>query len=213
MNGKDVTFGRQDPANYCRLSYPKHPNGCPNVDAKRALDGLPKPLKPWIIRECPTSDPEKNILIDQIFDLNKPLYLIITQYPVGQDAEYRRTHSQKLHAVGQWYNLRYWQDRARRKIYDEVENFLLLDISADQRSRFSHLSYEEIKNHTIVDLCPEAHGVKIIPTALHTGIHIKFCKWPPQEHNPEFFRHQVAIGGYPNDPEFLINRGSIGRIK
>ena len=210
--GTDVTFGGQNPVDYCRLPYPKHPLGCPNIDTLRSLDGFPAYLKPWVIRECPTSDPGRNILIDQIFDLTKPSYLIITEYPVGQDAEYQRTHSQKLQTVAQWYNIRYWQDRARRKIYDEVEHFLMQDTSAQLRARFGQMSSEELKSQTIVDLCPEAHGMKIIPTAVSVGVHITFGKWPPSEHNPGIVRYQVAVGGYPKDPAFLIERGSIGRL-
>jgi len=209
----DVTFGGMNPVDYCRLPYPKHPEGCPNVDALRPLDGLKTYLKPWIIRECPSNDLTKNILIDQIFDMRKPLYLIMTEYPVGRDAEYQRTHSQKLKTVAQWYNIRYWQDRARRKLYDEVENFLIQDTSILLRGQFNQMSPEELRNQTIVDLCPEAHGVKIIPTAMHVGTHIRFGKWPPTEHDPSIVRYQVAVGGYPKDPEFLIARGSLGRIK
>jgi hypothetical protein len=213
IEGRDVTFGRKDPADYCRLPYPRHPLGCPNIDAVRSLDGFQPSLKPWIIRECPGSDPDKNVLIDQIFDLSKPLYLIVTSYPVGQDAEYRRAHNQNLHTLPQFYNLRYWQDRARRVIYDESINFLTRDTSPQVRADFDRMDFEELKMHTIVDLCPEAHGVKIIPTAMHTGVRIKFGKWPPTEHDPELVRYQVAVGGYPLSPEFLINRGLIGRKK
>jgi hypothetical protein len=212
IEGCDVDFGQQNPVDYCRLPYPKHPWGCPNIDKIRSLDGFPGYLKPWIIRECPRSNPDENIFIDQIFDLSKPIYLIATIYPVGQDAEYRQAHSQKLTTTAQFYNLRYWQNRARRNIYDESERFLMLEESTETRSQFYQMGIEEIKMHTIVDLCPEAHGVKIIPTAKHAGLKITFDHWPPLKHDPELVRYQIALGGYPNNVANLITRGSLGRL-
>jgi hypothetical protein len=75
------------------------------------------------------------------------------------------------------------------------------------------MDFSEIKKQTIVDLCPEAHGLKIIPAASGLGINFKFDHWPPEKHNPEMILHQVAIGGHPNDPELLLKRGSLGRKK
>ncbi|MBC8435283.1 hypothetical protein H8D91_02155 [archaeon] len=159
----------------CKLAYKKHPQGCPNYGAERSLAGINTDLRSRVIRECPPNLP----LIDKVFDFSKELFMVYTTYPVGKDAEERRLTRPKMKTPGQWYNFRYWQNRARNKLYREMESFL--------------------ENHpgTIVDLCPEAHGTNLDETMKNIGINLEWGAWPP-EHKIENERYQIAMGGYPS---------------
>ncbi len=158
---------------WCKLPYPKHPNGCPNYGSERSLRGIRKDLQERVIRECPPVDR----LIDDIFDFTQNVAIIYKTYPVGLDAEKRRISNPKLKTPGDWYNFRYWQDRARKELYAEVANYLDRDES------------------TIVDLCPEAHGVNLVKLMRQVCVKLDFGKWPP-EHNLDNIEYQIAMGGY-----------------
>jgi hypothetical protein len=161
--------------NWCTLPYPKHPRGCPNYGSKRDLRGIKKNLKSRVIRECPPTR-----LIDDVLDFSKSIYLIYNKYPLGKDAETRRLTHPNLKTNGDWYNLRYWQGTARKQLYLELTRFL------------------EENPGTIVDLCPEAHGVNLLALMQKPGIDIKleFGKWPPV-HSLENVKYQICLGGYP----------------
>jgi len=162
--------------NWCILPYPKHPQGCPNYGSKRNVRGIKEDLKSRVIRECPPT----SRLINELFDFSKPVYLVYNKYLLGKDAEARRINHPNLKTSGDWYNIRYWQGRARKQLYGEVTKFL------------------EENPGTIVDLCPEAHGVNLFTLMQKPGIDIKleFGKWPPV-HSLENVRYQVCLGGYP----------------
>jgi hypothetical protein len=159
---------------WCQLPYPKHPCGCPNYGQERNLRGVRTDLKPRMLRECP---PTKN-LINQIFDFSKPVHVIYNKFEVGRDAEARRLSCPKLKTPQEWYNLRYWQNRARAELYNEAARFL------DKNSA------------VIVDLCPEAHGVNLVRLMSSIGIKLKWGKWPPG-HSLDNLVYQIALGGYP----------------
>jgi len=174
--------------NWCLLPYPKHSHGCPNYGKHRSLDGIRADIKPRVIRECPPSD----FLINKIFDFSKPTYIIYNIYPVGKDADNRMKTNTNLKTMAEFYNIRYWQNRARRKIYDEVENFL--DNNPD----------------TIVDLCPETHGVNYQTTMNKIDIKLKWGKWPP-EHSIDNVVYQICLGGYPKNKKLLTTKKILGR--
>jgi hypothetical protein len=164
---------------WCLSPYPKHPQGCPNYGCERYLNGIRHDLKPRVIRECP---PTKS-LIDMILDFSKPAYVIYNEFEVGKDAEERRLNCPKLKTPGEWYNLRYWQNRARAELYAEATKFLDKNPSS------------------IVDLCPEAHGVNLVKSMQEIEIKLNFGEWPP-EHSLDNAVYQIALGGYPkNYPE------------
>jgi hypothetical protein len=174
---------------WCRLPYPKHPKGCPNYDgAKRGLRGIRPDLRPRMIRECPPTD----ITINHVFDLSRPVSIIYNVYEVGKDAEQRRLHNPRLTTPGGWYNIRYWQDRARAELYAEAAKFL--DAHPD----------------TIVDLCPETHGVNFTKLMRKIGIKLKWGQWPP-EHSLDNIVYQICLGGYPGDVKLLTKKGLLGR--
>lgn len=189
--------------NYCLLPYPPNPEGCPNRGKFRSLRGYPQELKPRIIRECPPTieqiverSREKLLLIDDIFDFSQPLHAIWIEFALGKDAEdrYQRTKADNPNRKPEHcYHKRWWQNRARRQLGDEVIRFL------------------ETYTDAIVDLCPEAHGVDLDKSLVRVGIEFPWYKqWPP-EHSLDNVVRYVAIGGYPLDEELLIEKGLLGR--
>jgi hypothetical protein len=175
---------------WCLLPYPKHPSGCPNYDKHRSLRGIRPDIRPRVIRECPPT----NILLDKIFDLSKDIYIIYNVYPVGLDADNRMKTNTKLKTNAEFYNIRYWQDRARRQLYDEVTIFL--DSNPD----------------TIADLCPETHGVNHVKLMSNMGIKLEWGAWPP-EHSIDNVVYQICMGGFPSNKEFLIEEKILGRTE
>lgn len=184
--------------NYCLLPYPNNPTGCPNRGKFRPLNGFPQEYKSRIIRECPPTieqildgSREKLLLIDQIFDFSQPLYALWIEFALGKDAEERsqRTQRKPEHC----YNKRWWQNRARKQLSDEVLRFL------------------DLYANTIVDLCPEAHGVNLDKSMAKIGIEFPWYKqWPPQ-HSLDHVVRYVALGGYPLDEKLLVEKGLLGR--
>lgn len=176
---------------YCSLAYPKHPEGCPSAGHFRPLRGIRDYLRPRVTRECPPT----KYLEDMILDYSKPLFLIWNEYEVGKDAQTRIDNPDiKLTTTKAFYNLRYWQNRARAQLYDIVEEFL------------------DTHEGTVVDLCPEAHGVRLIePMQKGAGIKLNFKDWPVETHNPELVKYQVCMAGYPKDLDSLIKDGIFGR--
>lgn len=162
--------------------------GCPNHGAVlRSLRGFEADVVGRVIRECPPT----RFLTRTIFDLERPVYVIFNVFPVGQFAEDLRQSSQKLKTPGGWYNFRYWQNVARKELYEKCTEFL---------HRFPG---------TIVDLCPEAHGVDLTKVMVHLGIDLEFGVWPPA-HHLENVRYQICLGGCPKDEQKLIEAGLLG---
>ena len=182
---------RRHVQDFCKNSYPKHPRGCPNVGHFRPLTGIATDLKTRVIRECPPTE----LLIDQILDLARSVYLIYTEYPVGKDAEERRQTHPNLRFPAEWYNVRYWQNRARALLYAEAEKFL------------------RENEGTIVDLCPETHGVLFFPLMREqVGVKLQWGTWPPA-HDVSNVVYQACLGGYPEDYQKLVKLGKLGRTK
>jgi hypothetical protein len=173
------------PRKWCSRPYPGQSHGCPNVGKKRSLRGIRKDLQSRVIRECPRREEPQIRLLNEIFDLSKPVYIIYQIFNMGAYAEKLRTGSNKLKTRGQWYNKRYWQQVARKKLYDKIEKFL------------------DSHKGTIVDICPEAHGVNFVTLMPEVGIQLKWYRpWPPEhdilhERYLENKAHQICLGGYP----------------
>jgi hypothetical protein len=161
---------------YCTLPYPDHPEGCPNHGHERFLSGIREDLRFRFVRECPPAMLEYLVL-----DYESPLYVIFEPYPVGMDADRRMNDPEtKLSTLGQFYNLRYWQGAARKHLYREAERFL------------------DDNPGTIVDLCPEAHGVNLLTLMYkELGIALQFHDWPPKQHDLDLVKYQICLGGYP----------------
>lgn len=173
INPKDIEI-KKNPNIWCLLPYRNHAKGCPNYGTHREIRGFRKDLKSRIIRECP---PVKYLMND-IIDFSKPVSLVYNIYELGKDAEQRRINHPNLKTPGDWYNLRYWQGRARSQLNREVEKYL------------------DANEGTVIDLSPEAHGVNLTILMQKLGQKIEFGAWPPK-HSLKNVRYQIALGGYP----------------
>jgi len=90
---------------WCKMSYPNHPKGCPNYNKNELC-------------------PPKCKLLHQIFDSTKPLYLAITIFDLeGHVARLRRVHPDW--SDRQLICCLYWQSRVRSKQKDDVRIFML----------------------------------------------------------------------------------------
>lgn len=152
-----LSFGRKIQS-LCRAPFYGHPKGCPNYGKKEC---------------CP---PGKQ-LIDRVFDLEKKVYLIYTQFAVGEFAERMRAmHPEWKNFPRQWYNPRRWQPTARKDHRLELESFLE-----------AHPDYAHV--------WPEACGVEVSPMMKSIGVELNWS-WPP-EHRRENKVYTISIGGYP----------------
>lgn len=86
---------------YCKLPYPRHPDGCP-MYGKRS--------------ECPPEAPP----LDEILDLSKPTYVVAITYDIkGHYERLRRDHPDLSEAQIRIPYL--WQGRARKILKEAVE--------------------------------------------------------------------------------------------
>jgi hypothetical protein len=89
---------------YCRLPYPGHPRGCPNL-GKRAI--------------CPPKAP----MFDKIIDTSKPIYCIYYKFDL-------KSHVEKMRARHpDWSDRKircclYWQGTARKQLKLKCDYFL-----------------------------------------------------------------------------------------
>jgi len=134
----------------CVNKYPQHPKGCPNYGKKQG---------------CPPNTP----LINNILNFDKPVYLIYTEFNIGE-------HAQKLKqkhpdwSERQIYCCLYWQPKARKFQRQEEE-----------RAKKEY-NLEKITNS------PEAHGINVGLLMKKIGINLE---WPPRK-----ITRLVSLGGY-----------------
>lgn len=143
----------------CARPYYKHPHGCPKFG------------------KCPTCPPNQ-LLLNEVFDFNQELFVIYTEFGVGNIAErVRQKHPDWT--PRQWYNLRYWQPMARQ-------------FQAQEEQRAIYEFGIEI------DRDPEAHGVNITELMKTKGIVLDWA-WPP--------KHDLQKERYRNNITFRISLG------
>ncbi len=134
----------------CRHAYYQHPNGCPNYNVKQA---------------CPPNQP----LIDRVFDFDRELYLVYTEFDIGAHAQ-RMLQMHPDWTARQAYNCRLWQPRARK--IQRLEEAMLLE----------ECFLTKIENS------PEAHGVNVTDLFSKLGIELE---WPPRS-----ITRLVSLAGY-----------------
>jgi len=133
----------------CLQTSKSFPKGCPNYAKKPG---------------CPPQP-----LINGIFDLQKPIYLIYTDFEIKKVAErMRKKHHDWTEKQG--YNPRYWQGTARKQHKLELKEFL------------------ETHPKTITNKNPEAHGVNVNNLMNKIGINLE---WPPRK-----LSRIISLGGY-----------------
>ena len=144
----------------CARPYYKHPSGCPNYNKK---DG------------CPPNQPP----IDRVLDFKKEVYIIYTEFKVGEFAERMRlNHPKWSEHPRQWYNPRLWQSHTRKLQGIEEANAM------------------KENSLTKIVRSPEAHGVNVTELMKNIEIFLKWG-WPPEhiEHlnNTVYI---VSLGGH-----------------
>jgi len=134
----------------CRHPYHNHSRGCPNYGKKVG---------------CPPDQP----LIDKIFDFQRKIHLIYTEFDLA-------AHAKKMRALHldwsehQIYCVLYWQPKARQFQRQEEEKAML---------KFN-LDY--------ICRSPEAHGVNVTELMEQIGV---ILEWPPRN-----ITRLVSLGGW-----------------
>tara|TARA_Y100000310_G_C20682563_1_gene816837 strand:- start:1351 stop:1878 length:528 start_codon:yes stop_codon:yes gene_type:complete len=156
--------------NLCKTPYYNHRRGCPNYGKKNG---------------CPPNQ----LLIDEVLDFDKDIYVIYTKFCVGEFAEkMKQRHPEWAKYPRQWYNPRRWQPRAR-KIQSNEEKKAILEYGIDDLNKIVN--------------SPEAHGVNIGNLMKHIGINLKW-KWPPN--------HILAGRKYLKNFVYLVSLGGANFI-
>ena len=135
---------------WCKLPYPGHTKGCPNYGKKD---------------DCPPKAP----MVDEVFDLSKPHWLIVEEFNLGEFAE-KMKEKHPHWSDKQSRCLLYWQGSVRKKLRLALEEF------------------QEKMPDTIYTLLPEAMGVNVFLTAKKVGIKI--------DKNPMGTVYKIALVGY-----------------
>ena len=189
INPKIISFEKKIQG-LCKRKYRNHPNGCPNYGEKPG---------------CPPST-----LLDEVFDLDKKVYVIHTQYAVGLRAEEMRQNP-KLKSPGQWYNSRYWQGAARSKHAKEILNDFapMLNITPDMLLKLNlnlFFGLGQVKpserkaffnlGDLVLDKSPEARGANITDLMQKLSIDLCWGEWPPA-HSLDNTTYIVSLAGHP----------------
>ena len=169
-NNKDVCILYQ-PRCMCLKPYPGHPDGCPNYG------------KPG----CPPNTP----MYDQVFDMDEPIYAIVTNYDLEEYFNQRRKNRPDL-PEGQIRNSRCWQPRTKKENDYAVRDFL---------NKLNRKDY-------VATRLLESMGVDVIGTMKEIGLEIKFPvidhvyrvsfaakarEMPLQEYNTEIYEEEKGI--------------------
>lgn len=138
-----------DPQKFCCLPYQGHPKGCPNYGKKKG---------------CPPNSHK----VDEILDFKKDIFLIYTEFKIGEYAEKIR----KIHpnwSNRQIYCCLYWQRRARKFQREEEQKC------------------KKEKDINLLLTCPEANGVNVNLLMNRIGVKLE---WPPRK-----ITRLVSLGG------------------
>jgi len=147
----------------CRHPFYGHGHGCPNFNKKQG---------------CPPQAP----LVNEALDFSRDVYLIFTEFNVGEFAEKTRQSHPGWKSERQWYNPRYWQLRARK--FQRKEEAVAV----------------KNNNLDIILRKPEANGVNVTKLMADYGVVMSWA-WPPKhflENNKFLDNHVylVSLGGY-----------------
>lgn len=144
----------------CTRPFYKHPRGCPNYNKK---DG------------CPPNQ----LLINNVLDFEKDLYVIYTEFPVEKFAKRMKKRHLKW-SQRQIYNPRLWQSHARKL------------------QRIEEVKVMKENGLTKIILSPEAHGVNVTELMKNIGISLKW-EWPPE--------HMLKNKAYLNNTVYIVSLG------
>lgn len=149
--------------NICRRKFYGHPHGCPNYGKKPG---------------CPPFAP----LLSEVLDLTQPVYVIYTEFALGQFAERMRlTHPAWQEHPRQWYNPRRWQPTARKMHRQDIAEF------------------KRDHPETFIIASPEANGVNLTEVMQSIGITLSW-QWPP-EHKKDNVTYVITMAGTALPPK------------
>lgn len=146
LDNSKIPFGRYA-QEFCKNKYPGFKNGCPNYNKKEG---------------CPPCE-----LIDSVLDFSTEIYLIYTEFNIGEFAE-RMKKKHPEWTEKQCFNSRLWQMKARKEHRIETEKFKR-EFGLDFISQ------------------PERKGVDV--NLLFTRLGMKL-EWPPRK-----ISRVVSLGG------------------
>lgn len=186
----------------CRSPYYKHSSGCPNYNLKQG---------------CP---PKK--LIDQVLDFNKDIYVIATDFPIGEFAETMRNlhpewkasiypeNSEKTKHILKNIAERLKENHSDwpKEYFPEIPSELWISSrewynprrwqpSARKKHKNEINFFSSIYPELEIVSCPEAHGVNITGLMHNLGIKLNW-QWPP-EHRLTNKSYLVSLAGYSLD--------------
>lgn len=190
----------------CRLPYKGHAKGCQNFGCRET---------------CPPKLP----LVNEVFDFSKDIYIIYTEFKVGEFAE--KMKLKHGHKSG-WDEKEFPQYHKKGRMYVEKVKSILKNKNPDwtekyfpkknpvnwkssgnwynprrwqETDRFNHR--QEVKNFMekypgfAVSQSPEALGVNLTGLMSKLGIDLSWV-WPP-EHNLENKTFRISIAGVPKE--------------
>ncbi|HOW37149.1 MAG TPA: hypothetical protein PLK34_02785 [Candidatus Pacearchaeota archaeon] len=183
----------------CRSPYHNHSAGCPNYNQKQG---------------CP---PKK--LINEVLDFNKEIYVISTEFPIGEFAERMRllhpewkrecypdnsqkhislieSVEEKLRKKHPDWPEEYYSERAQETWNSSREwyNPRRWQPSARKKHENEKSFFSSVHPSLEIISCPEAHGVNITGLMHSLGIKLNW-QWPP-EHSLDNESYLVSLAGY-----------------
>lgn len=151
----------KSPRGLCVKKYYDKKKGCPNYN---------NPTHPL----CPPNAP----MYDEIFNINKDIYLIYTTYNLGDHIrKMKERHPDWSERALR--NVYYWQGTDRKFHREEIKRFMDL---------YKDLNY--------VAVTPEGLGVDVDATLKNVGITLP---WPPEE-----ISYRVSFAAEPLDNNFFL---------
>ncbi|MBN2459626.1 hypothetical protein JXB28_05050 [Candidatus Woesearchaeota archaeon] len=185
----------------CRTPYYGHSKGCPNYDKKEG---------------CP---PQK--LITDVLDFDRELYLIFTEFPIGEFAEKMRithpewkesTYPDHPKRTSEFVQSIEGKLRERRPEWpDEYYAQRNTEQWTSARDWYNPRRWqptarkehrEEVQRFLaqypdlVIDRCPEAHGINLTGLMHEIGIELQW-RWPPI-HDLKNKSYIISIGGSPS---------------
>lgn len=148
----------KSPKGLCHKPYPNHPKGCPNY-GKHSM--------------CPPH----NLIFDDIFDMEKDIYVIYYAFDIGNHMKKMKEKHPKW-SDRQLRNVLYWQGTAKKEHRKIVKEFL-------------------DKNPNYEAVVPETLAVDVNKTMKQIGI---ILKWPPTKYS-----YRIAIAAIPEAGKTLKN--------
>jgi len=169
-------FFVSDASKLCKLRYPRHKNGCPNIIENLHHDST-YPKHP----ECPPYAMNLN----KKYDLSKPSFFCYAKFNIEKQAK----NMKKKHP--EWTELQcrccyYWQKSVKKTLREKCQDFSLR-YSASGRDEGKLFVEAGKQKRLFFELVPEAMGLHVFKTAADIGIFL--------ERNPQNYVYKIAFMG------------------